>query len=270
MMDVVMNFDKSHFKVAAFWLMGLAVMPMLLAFVKQKELTWQPAKWLLVAILALCAVQFYVPGFTAERPRDMTLVYTEVEGEGRGFLVLESIYQQHDRKYAKGQDFELTEINSGRLDTVRRPVREVHALGLPGIEITGQNSRKEADGWHREFTVNLPANSPILKLALPETAGLTKAWVNGELALDRAIETKNKRSIDTLQLVYPGDAPVKLELLTGSAEGFTMAAVTWHDLPGVLVAPFMGNWPDNAKPFLYGSRAEKIQEFEFGAAGQEN
>ncbi len=45
-----------------------------------------------------------------------------------------------------------------------------------------------------------------------------------------------------------------------------MAAVTWHELPGVLVAPFMGNWPDDARPFLYGPRAEKIQEFEFGAA----
>jgi hypothetical protein len=90
--------------------------------------------------------------------------------------------------------------------------------------------------------------------------------VNGELALDTEIETKNTRNVDTLQLVYPGNGPLKLELLTGSAEGFTMAAVTWHDLPGVLVAPFVGNWPDNARPFLYGPRAEKIQEFEFSAA----
>jgi hypothetical protein len=266
MMDVVMNFDKSHFKVAAFWLMGLTVMPMLLAFVKQRELTWQPAKWLLAAILALCVVQFILPGFTAERPRDMTLMYTETEGEDQGYLALESIYQQHDRKYAKGHDFELKEINSGQLGTVRRPVREVSPLRLPGIEITDQTSRKEDDGWHLEFTVNLPVKGRILKLSFPKEAEITRAWVNGELALDTAIETKSKHKVDTLQLVYPGDGPLKMELLTGSAEGFRMAAVTWHDLPGVLTAPFMGNWPDNARPFLYGPRAEKIQEFEFSAA----
>jgi len=266
MMDVVMNFDQSHIKVASFGLMGLAVMPMLLAFVKQKDLTWQPAKWLLMAILALCVVQFFLPGFTAERPRDMTLMYTEVEGEGQGFLVLESIYQQHDRKYAKDQAFKLKEINSGRLGTVKRPVREVTPLGLPGIEVTDRSLRNEEDGWHREFTIHLPANSRILKLAFPEEAGLTRAWVNGDLALDSETEIKNKRNVNTLQLVYPGNGPLKLELLTGSAAGFTMAAVTWHDLPAVLVAPFMGTWPDNARPFLYGPRAEKIQEFEFGAA----
>jgi hypothetical protein len=264
MMDVVINFDKSHIKMVAFCLMGLAVMPMLLAFVKQKELTWQPAKWLLASILVLCAIQFFLPGFTAERPRDMTLMFSEVEGEGNGYLVLESIYQQHDRKYAKGHAFDMKEINSGLLGKTRRPVREVSPLGLPGIGLTAQSTRQEEDGWHREFTISLPPDSRILKLAFPKEAGLGKAWVNGELALDTGIETKQKREVDTLQLVYPGSGPLKLELLVGSGEGFTMAAVTWHELPAVLVAPFMGNWPDDARPFLYGPRAEKIQEFDLG------
>ena len=39
-------------------------------------------------------------------------------------------------------------------------------------------------------------------------------------------------------------------------------ATTWHDLPPVLVAPFMGNWPDEARPYLFGPRAELIQPFE--------
>jgi hypothetical protein len=264
MMDVVMNFDQSHIKMAVFWVMGLAVMPMLLAFVKQIELTWQPAKWLLACILVLCVIQFSLPGFTAERPRDMTLMYTEVEGEGQGFLMLESIYRQHDRKYAKGHAFELKEINSGRLGTVMRPVRAVSPLGLPGIKLTALGTRQEDDGWHREFTINIPPGSRLLKLAFPKEAGLSKVWVNGELALDTEIETKQVRKVDTLQLIYPGDGPLKLELQTGSGDGFTMAAVTWHDLPAVLVAPFMGNWPDDARPFLYGPRAEKIQEFDLG------
>jgi hypothetical protein len=105
----------------------------------------------------------------------------------------------------------------------------------------------------------------LLRIAIPKELGLAKAWVNGELALDSSIETKHHRSADFLELVYPGDGPVKIELLTASAEAFTLAAVTWHDLPGDLVAPFMGNWPGDAQPFVYGPRAEKIQEFEFNA-----
>jgi hypothetical protein len=194
----------------------------------------------------------------------MTLMYSEFEGGDHGFLVLESIYQRHDRSYAKGHAFELREINSGQLGTVTRPVREISQLHLPGIDISTPISRKEPDGWHREFTVSLPPGSRFLKLAFPISAGLSKAWVNGELALDTELETKQKRPVDTLQLVYPGSGPVALELLTTSAESFTMAAVTWHDLPPVRVAPFLGNWPDDARPFLYGPRAEKIQEFAIG------
>ncbi len=210
MMDVVMNFDQSHIKAVSFSLMGLAVMPMLLAFVKQRDLTWKPAQWLLVAILALCAVHFFLPGDSAERPRDMTLMYSEVGGQEQGYIVLESIYRRPDRHYAEGHAFELKEINTGSLGTVQRPVREVKSLQLPGVSITDQRLSKEEGGWRRSFTIELPANSPILRLAIPKAAALGKAWINGELALDTSIETKYRRDVDTLQVVYPGDAPLEI------------------------------------------------------------
>jgi hypothetical protein len=265
MLDVVMNFDQSHIKVVSFWIMALAVMPMLLAFVKQRELTWQPARWLLVAVLSACLVHLFLPGFTVDRPRDMTLMYSEVDGDDTAFIVLESIYKRHDRKYADGHSFVMAELNSGRLGTVERPLREVAPLGLPGIEITTLESAKEEGGWRREIEIKLPEGSRVLRLAIPKEIGLAKAWVNDELALDNSIDTKHKRAADFLQLVYPGNGPVRIRLLSASPEAFTLAAVTWHDLPGVLVAPFMGNWPGDAQPFLYGPRAEKIQEFEFNA-----
>ncbi len=265
MLDVVMNFDQSHIKVISFWMMALAVMPMLLAFVKERKLTWQPAKWLLVAILAACLVHLFLPGFTAERPRDMALMYSEVNGEDTGYVVLESLYKTHDRKFARGHDFVMTELNSGRLGTVERPAREVSPLGLPGIWLTEQPGQQEKSGWRREFEAHLPDGSRFLRLTIPKEIGLTKAWVNGELALDNSIETKHKSTVDTLQLIYPGGGPVKFEFLSDSPEAFTLAAVTWHDLPSVLIAPFMGNWPDEAQPFAYGPRAENIQEFELSA-----
>lgn len=265
MLDVVMNFDKSHLKVISFWLVVLTVMPMLLAFVKKIELTWQPAKWLLVAILAACVVHWFMPGFTADRPRDMALMYSEVEGQDKGYVVLESLYKRHDKKYADGHAFEMTELNSGRLGTVERPAREVAQLNLPGIELTTRESSKTDDGWLREFEVILPEKSRVLQLAIPEEMGLAKAWVNGELAFDGSQEPRGTPPVDRLQLIYPGEGPLKVELLSASTGAFTLSAVTWHDLPSVLIAPFMGNWPDEAQPLYYGPRAEKIQEFDFPA-----
>jgi hypothetical protein len=266
MLDVVMNFDYSHFKVISFWLMALAVMPMLLAFAKDRELTWQPAKWLSLAILMVCLVHLFLPGFTAERPRDMTLMYSEIEGADAGYLVLESIYRRHDKEYAKSQGFEMMELNSGRLGSVERPVREVALLGLPAVEMVEEGVRAEDKGWHRELRIDLPANSHMLRLTIPKSIGLEKAWVNGELALDLSIESKYERSVDSLELVYPGAGPVTVGLQTTGPEAFTIAAVSWYDLPDALVAPFMDDWPDDAQPFMYGPRAEKIQEFELGAA----
>jgi hypothetical protein len=266
MLDVVMNFDYSHFKVISFWLMALAVMPMLLAFAKDRELTWQPAKWLSLAILMVCLVHLFLPGFTAERPRDMTLMYSEIEGADAGYLVLESIYGRHDKEYAKSQGFEMMELNSGRLGSVERPVREVALLGLPAVEMVEEGVRAEDKGWHRELRIDLPANSHMLRLTIPKSIGLEKAWVNGELALDLSIESKYERSVDSLELVYPGAGPVTVGLQTTGPEAFTIAAVSWYDLPDALVAPFMDDWPDDAQPFMYGPRAERIQEFELGAA----
>ncbi len=159
----------------------------------------------------------------------------------------------------------MQELNSGQLGTVQRPVREVDSIGLPGIRIEELSAAMEGDGFSREFDISVPGDGQFLRLAIPKTAGLEKAWVNGELALDNSLESKHKRWVDTLQVMYPEDGKVKVELLSSSPDAFTMAAVTWHELPGILIAPFMGNWPDDARPYLYGPRAEKIQEYEFGA-----
>jgi hypothetical protein len=262
MLDVVMNFDKSHFKAIPLWMMTLTVMPMLLAYVKKRDLSWQPARWLSVVILTACFVHLFLPGFTAERPRDMTLMYSEVEGSGTAHVVLESLYRRHDAGFAKGHAFEMKEINSGRLGTVRRPVREVAALGLNGLTFEQMGVKEEEGAWRRELQIGVPENSPMTILTLAAESGLQKAWIDGELAFEASTGSNRRKSPYSLQLIHPGSGLKKIELLTTSSEALKVAAVSWHDLPPVLVAPFMGNWPDDSRPFLYGPRAEKIQEFE--------
>lgn len=258
----VMNFDKSGILIGPLLLMCLVAMPMLLAFASKRDLDWWPAKWLLMALLMACTLQYFVPGFSAERPRDMNLMYSEAEGSDKAYVVLESRFHTPDRRYAKKHLFEDVKLNSGRLGTVERPVREVEPLGLPGLSLAQTEPVLENGKWRRELTLELPSGTPYLSLTLPLESGLTKATVNGELALDTSLQSKRQRSQHLLRLVNPGEQSIRIELLTDRAAPFPMAAVTWHELPAVLVAPFMGNWPDDAQPYYYGPRAEKIQEFE--------
>ncbi|NNK33426.1 MAG: hypothetical protein HKP02_09900, partial [Xanthomonadales bacterium] len=212
-------------------------------------------------VLLGCFAHGFLPGYTAERPRDMSLMYREVAGEPSGHIVLESLYRRHDRDYAKVHGFTMEEIDSGRLESTERPVRSVPALGLPGAMFEAEAAIAENGLWRRRLEVSLQANSPVLFLTLDGDAGLQKARVNGIVALDTDIVGKRKRALRGLRLVYPGDEPLVIELLTEAEGELDLAAATWHPLPGVLTAPFMGNWPDDAQPFLFGPRAELVQKF---------
>jgi hypothetical protein len=196
----------------------------------------------------------------------MTLMYSETEGNPEGYVVLESVQSDYDRGYARGHKFESRELNDGRLGSIARPAREVAALDLPAIEITPGEASPEQGGWRRGLVFDVPAGQRYLQLTVPPEVGLQRAWVNGLLALDTSANIKQERRTATIRVIYPVSGPLNVDLLTASPDGFTAAAVTWHDLPGVLTAPFMGNWPDDARPAFYGPRAEKIQEFPMPAA----
>jgi hypothetical protein len=258
----VFNFHRSGLLIAPLLLMALVSMPMLLAFVSRLDLDWWPAKWLAVALLGILTIQFFTPGFTAERPRDMSLMYQESDGVDSGFVVLESRFGTPDRDWARKHLFENRSLDTGRLGTADRLVREVDRLDLPGIEVSQSEPEEISGKWSRRLEVRFTGESPVLFLAIPLDSGLLQARVNGELALDVALESKRKRSRFGLRLVHPGSGPLDIELVTDRAAPFRMEAVTWQDLPSVLLAPFMGYWPGDAQPYYYGPRAEKIQAFE--------
>ena len=264
--DAVMSFERSHVRILPLGLAAMVAMPMLMAYVKDRELGWQPARWLAVAILAGCFVHMLLPGYTGIRPRGMNLIYSEVDGADHGYLVLESRTGGHDRDYAESHDFVLTELADGRMDTVERPAREVPRLDLPGVELLSSGSGQEQGGWRRSLRLDYPPGSSYVALSLPVGAELRQAFVNGVLALDTSLESRHQRPRRGLRLVHPPAGPLEIDLLTATPGPLRVAAVSWHELPGLLTAPFMGNWPDDARPVQYGQRAEKIQHFELPAA----
>jgi hypothetical protein len=266
MLEVVLNFDRSHLKVIPLILMSLTILPMLLAFVKDRELSWQPARWLLVAILVTSFIHLSLPGFTPERPRGMSLIYHEVEGSDSAYVVLESYFGMHDHQYASGHGFELTELDTGWPELKEHPAREVPRLNLPGVKVTATQTQPEGDAWRHRIELQLPDRTSFLQLVIPREKQLRQAWVDGQLALDMNLESKMNLPADFLRLIYPPATTVVIELLTASKDAFTIPAITWHDLPGVLTSPFMGNWPDEAQPLIYGPRAQKVQKITIGQA----
>ena len=143
----------------------------------------------------------------------------------------------------------------------RRPLL-VEALGLQGVSLQQSDAVIEDSMWRRDLAIDLPADAPVLFLTLPAEAELKRAMINGELAFDASLQSRRSSSRYYLRIVNPGSETLQISLLTERDKPFTMAAVTWHELPAVLIAPFMGNWPGDAQPNKYGPRAEKIQLFE--------
>jgi hypothetical protein len=265
LLDGVVNFNVSHLRTAALVLACITMMPMLLAFVRRIELDWRPARWLAIAMVAFGIAHVLLPAYTPERPRDMSLMYREVAGMETGHLVLESNTTRYDAAFAARYDFETTELDDGQLGTTLRPARVVKALDLPGIALEDAGQETAADGRRRyRLNVVLPFETPLLRIAIPLDAGLRRAWVDGELALDTELHTKRARSVYTLRLVNPKRGAIALELETASSAPFTLSTVSWHALPAVLTAPFLGYWPDEAKAKQFGPRAEKVQTFEIG------
>ncbi|MEJ2384457.1 MAG: M28 family peptidase [Xanthomonadales bacterium] len=266
LLDGVVNFGASQLRTGALVLVCITAMPMLLAFVRQRELDWRPVKWGAIALLGLGIVHVLLPAYTPERPRDMTLMYREVAGRDTGHLVVESNATRHDSAYATSHDFERTELNDGLLGTTWRPARVVKALDLPGIALEDLGEESLPDGRRYRLNVVLPFDTPLLQFAFPPDSGLRRVWFDGELALDTALRTKRTRRVHTLRLVNPPRGSMVLELETASSDPFTVSALSWHALPAVLTAPFLGNWPDEARACKFGPRAEKVQTFEIGRA----
>lgn len=260
MLEVVINFDRSHLKVVPLVLMSLTILPMLFAFVKDRELTWQPARWLLVAILVCCFIHLSIPGFTDDRPRGMTLIYHESDGSDKAHVVLESFFDMHDLDYASGHGFEMTKLDTGWPEHSEHPVREVSRLNLPGVNLVASEVWSEGDAWRHRIRLELPERSTFLQLVFPLELQLGQVWIDGQLALDKSLETKRTLPADVLRLVYPPAMTVDIELLVPQSDSLNLSAITWHELPGVLTSPFMGNWPAEAQALFYGPRAQKVQK----------
>ena len=261
MLDTVLNFDHSQFKIIPLAYMALTVLPMLLAFSRGRELSWQPARWLLVAMLLGCVIHLSLPGFTPDRPRGMTLMYSEVEGSDTGYVVVESLLTKPDGDYVKRHGFKPLDVVSGRSRLIQRPARIVPALNLPGVEISAHSVREEESSWSHTFVLHAPERLQLLLMIFSKENSVSKAWVDGQLALDTSLESKGQRQVNSLRLINADKTSFEIRMLTDNPETLNFSMVTWHPLPTELIEPYMTGWPENAQAVIYGPRARKVQQF---------
>ena len=145
------------------------------------------------------------------------------------------------------------------------PAEINQSLGHPVIDADGHfiEYNPSAVGWG------------IFWLRQASTAGARLMTVGGdapngvETLVDRLLERLGTLANVKLELhqgvrglTNRADGTLDIEISTASGDALTAAVLTWHQLPGVLTSPCLGNWPDAAQPARLGPRAEKIQHSE--------
>ncbi len=262
LLGTLFNFQQSMAMAAALLPMILVAMPMLLAYVRRRELGWRPAKWLGGALVLAVVVHLFLPGFTVDRPRDMTLQYVETDGEANGYIVAASQYGTPDRGWARGHGMESTEVNWGLRGPAQRFVRASERLDLPAVGLEQHESVMENGKWRRTLSLTVPANTPAVYLTLPLDARLVEAKIDGVLALDPSLPTRRARSAYRLRLIAPPPGPMTVELTLERPDPVRIEVMSWRELAPGLAAPYLADWPENAQPISIGHHARKIQLFE--------
>jgi len=262
LIGTLFNFQQSMAMAASLLPMILVAMPMLLAYVRRRELDWRPAKWLGGALLMAVVVHLFLPGFTVDRPRNMTLQYVETDGDPDGYIAATSGYGTPDRGWAREHGMEETEVSWGLRGPAQRFVRKSKRLDLPAVELAPIESVMENGKWRRTLSLTVPEGTPAVYLTLPLEARLTNAKIDRVLALDPSLPTKRSRSAYRLRIVSPPPGTMTVELTLERPDPVRIEVVSWRELPQDLAAPYLADWPENAQPISIGHHARKIQMFE--------
>lgn len=274
-LDVVLPFDQSHFKVAPLALLLLPILPAWFGRFSDPIPDWRPAFVIGGVVILTALLHQLLPGFTEDRPRGMNLVYREAQGAERALLYVESPGVAPDPVFTEVRNFFPRDLparfategvvpNANRA-SMSRPAVEMAPLGLPAATVTDLEAPVQDDGtggseagWLR-FTVQSPPGTEQLAFAFPGSVKVLKARVEGVLAMDSDLQHRRGRAPRLLRIAYPGE-PLDIELLVGNAGAFAMAVTTRLPLPSQIAAEYADSWPEDAQPIFQGSRAEVVSE----------
>lgn len=257
MLETVVNFGHAALLMAPLVLPAVAALPLMLWHVDRHG----SGRWLMrfgaALVVAGCVAQWFVPGYTPDRPRDLTVHYRQVAGEDTAWMVLQSHAGASDPEYAARHAFREMEVPG--LDGTALAVA-TEPLNLPTIEArarrVGEGERGERS---RRFIVDLglPAGLQLLALTLPEKAGLLYASFEGQRVYDAAVPAHRPGQARRIDLHAPpaGAARIEMELSLDAGVEPALIMDARFELPEERLAPFAADWPADARPAFLGPRA---------------
>ena len=172
----------------------------------------------MVLVLVCCLVQTLLPGFTADRPRGMNLVYREAGDGDTAHLLLESIGNSPDRAFAKLGGFKKMPLDSLQGGEHTAFARELPPLGLGNVVLTESPGREDNGQWRHQIELQPPQGHFRLALLVPGDAGLLQVYLDGQLALDTSLGSKHKFPVHSIVLTNTGIRPLQLELVRDNNE----------------------------------------------------
>jgi len=270
LLDAVLNFNLSHFKVIPLILPVIPLLPLLVWYADEKSSGKRLGNVLLVLIVAGCVGQQFVPGYTADSPRDMALVYRQDSNAENAWLVLESLWGTADEDYAARHEFQTVRLVApyGRVQEVL--AREISPIDLAEVKLVStsvQETENPTSRKHHVVELEIPPGVRHLRVFVSEETGFRQVMLDGLLALDTNEKTRQKLRGNYLRINRPKAGPMRLEIELANSGDTDLQVEAWFDLPELVLAPYMDDWPLDAQPAMLGPRA--LKKFTFRLDGQE-
>jgi hypothetical protein len=259
-LDAVLNFNLSQYKILPLILPAIGVLPLLVWYADERSIGSKVGNALLVLIIMGCIGQQFIPGYSADSPRDMTLMYRHNVGDEEALLVLESVYDSPDSRFATSQGFtqtRFTDLAGRSSDLMAKQIAPIELGDVVLLNSSVQDADQSGSRKSHSLELEIPAGVRYLEFSVPEHVGLRRVMLNELLAYDLAQQSGHKFKSSWLRVNQPQEGPLRLDLELGNTNTTALQVTAWFDLPGELLYPYQADWPVDAQPVKLGPRALK-------------
>ncbi len=271
MLDVVVNFDQSQYRILPLLFPAVAVLPLLVWFMDKRE-PGRAFDYLMgLVVIGGCVGQQFLPAYTSNVPRDMTPVYRQFVAQvadqaDQAWLVLESRSGEIDRAFASEHGFTPQPIPRFDRPAEVQAARSVAALELPHVawQLDQQANRAEGgtgQGQHRyQLQLQVPEGVQLLMLSFSGAADLRLAEVAGQRAWDANAAQQHQRNAQHVMINRPGSGLLNINFEVAGDAAFDLGLVSRYALPADVTASLERDWPANAQFAFMGPRALHYQQ----------
>jgi len=255
-LDAVLNFARSGLRVMPLLLPAIAALPLLTWYFSRRAGKNTPGYVLLALVAAACVGQQFVPGFTRDTPREMSLMHWQSDEPTAAWLVLESVTGKPDQLYASDHGFNPVSLPAFDGDVRQVLARTAEPLKLPKIVEKRKTVEtfEEKAGYRHLLELVIPEGVRLLVFRFPEHAKLSRAKYDGQLAFDAGQQSGKRGRPPGLVINHPSPGQHRFEFELGGQTAAKVLLTARFDLPEERLQPYRDDWPADAQPAYLGPR----------------